>query len=238
MSEKTKLKKLGVIGGMGPEATSYYYEKVIEHTQAACDQDHIDMIILSHATMPDRTKAIVTGEDKVLIETLTEDAKTLEKLGASHIAIPCNTSHYYYDKIQEAVKVPIINMIQQSILYAVNRYEHVKKIGIMGTDGTIRAGTYHRECEKMGIVPVVPSKERQEDVMSLIYEEIKSGKKGSLDKFIRVFNELKANGCDVVILACTEISVFKEDYEIPDICLDAMDVLVKESIERSGASYQ
>ena len=68
-------KKLGVIGGMGPEATAYFYEEVIRHTKADCDQDHLDMTILSHASMPDRTKAIQTGESRKLLEAMKEDVR-------------------------------------------------------------------------------------------------------------------------------------------------------------------
>jgi aspartate racemase len=89
----------------------------------------------------------------------------------------------------------------------------------------------------MGIEAVIPSPERQRDVMSLIYDDIKSGKPGDPGKFERALDDLKAQQCDVVLLACTEISVFKRTYPVPDICLDAMDVLVRESILRSGASY-
>ena len=238
MEKRTERKKLGVIGGMGPEATSYYYENVIAHTKAGKDQEHIDMVILSHATMPDRTEAIITGEDKELIHLLQEDAMTLEKLGVSNIAITCNTSHYFYEHIQKAVDVPIINMIHESVAYAVNEMENVKRVGIMATDGTINSRIYHRECRKLGVTPVKPSPERQQDVMSLIYDDIKGGKPGDRSKFDRVVSEFMRKGCDAVILACTELSVFKGRHDIPSICLDAMDILVKESIERSGAEYQ
>ena len=203
---------LGVIGGMGPEATSYFYENVIAHTKAQRDQDHLNMVILSHADIPDR--------------------------GAANIAITCNTSHYYYDQIQKAVSVPIINMIHESVAYAVRELPEVKRIGIMGTDGTIGSRIYHRECRKLGVTPVKPSPERQKDVMSLIYDDIKSGKRGDRAKFDRVMSEFMRKNCDAVILACTELSVFKGKHEIPTICLDAMDVLVREAILRSGAEYQ
>jgi aspartate racemase len=229
--------KLGVIGGMGPEATSYFYEEVIAHTKAACDQEHIDMIILSHATMPDRTQAIMTGDHKALLEAMAKDVAILESCGAAHIAIPCNTSHYFYDSIQKQTSVPIIHMVRESVRYAVSAGDNIRRIGIMGTDGTIRAGVYDKECRAMGIEAVIPSPERQRDVMSLIYDDIKSGKPGDPGKFERALDDLKAQQCDVVLLACTEISVFKRTYPVPDICLDAMDVLVRESILRSGASY-
>ena len=221
MEDVRKRKKLGVIGGMGPEATSYFYENVIAHTRASRDQDHIDMVILSHAAMPDRTEAIRTGESRELVRMLQEDARTLEKLGVANIAIPCNTSHYYYEQVQKAVSVPIINMIHESVAYAVRELPDVRRIGIMGTDGTIGSRIYHREC-----------------VMSLIYDDIKSGKRGDRAKFDRVMSEFMRKNCDAVILACTELSVFKGKHEIPTMCLDAMDVLVRESILRSGAQYQ
>ncbi len=237
MEPNRERKKLGVIGGMGPEATSYYYENIIAHTKAEKDQDHIDMVILSHAAMPDRTQAIMSGRGDALVSLLCSDARTLESLGVSNIAITCNTSHYYYDEIQNAVKIPVIHMIRESVAYAAGEFADVKKIGIMATDGTIHSKIYHRECEKLGITPVSPSPERQKDVMSLIYEDIKRGKSGDRAKFDRVISELLRKGCDAVILACTELSVFKWKHEIPSICLDAMDVLVRESILRSGAEY-
>lgn len=156
------MEKLGVIGGMGAEATSYYYDQVVRHTAAACDQEHIDMVVLSKSTMPDRTLAIKTGEHAKLLATMKECAQALESLGCAHIAIPCNTSHYFYDQIQSFTKVPIIHMPRESVRYALAGAvmgecefdpnlsmpaEPVHKIGIMGTDGTVGAGVYGRECK-------------------------------------------------------------------------------------------
>lgn len=231
-------KKLGVIGGMGPEATAYFYEEVIRHTKAVRDQEHLDMIILSHASMPDRTKAIRTGESRKLLGAMERDVQTIEMTGAENIAIPCNTSHYFYDQIQEMTQIPIIHMPRETIRYAKEHFENVKRIGIMGTDGTVSAGIYKKECEALGIEEIVPSEKRQKDVMSLIYDDVKAGKKGDYHKFERVMEEFIKKDCDVVILACTEISVFKKDHVLPEICLDAMDVLIRESIIRSGACYQ
>lgn len=179
----------------------------------------------------------MTGQKDKLIKALTEDARNLEKLGVSNIAIPCNTSHYFYDEIQEAVSIPIIHMVEESVKYVKKSWPDTMKIGIMGTDGTIQAGTYHRACEKYGMEIITPSAERQKDVMSLIYDDIKCGKTGDREKFIRTYDELMERGCDAIILACTEISVFKEYYQVPLNCVDAMDVLVRESILRSGAEY-
>lgn len=229
------MKTLGVIGGMGPEATSFFYARVTARTKARRDQDHINIVILSHAAMPDRTKAILTGEKEELLSDLIKDVKMLESLGVANIAVPCNTCHYFLHEVQEQTKIPIINMIEESVRTVIEDHPGIEKIGIMGTDGTIQAGTYHRVCEKYHVQAVAPKEENQQLVMSLIYDDIKSGKTGDRSKFDRAYEDLMQQGCEAVILACTELSVFKEFYQVPLNCLDAMDVLVRESILRSGA---
>lgn len=236
MAETTK-KKLGIIGGLGPAASAFFYNRITQHTMASCDQEHIDIILLSHATTPDRTQCILQGEDGKIIRSLREDVETLVKLGVSNIAIPCNTTHYYLEQVQEGFDVPIIHMVRESVDYAVKHRDHVRKVGIMATDGTIRTGIYDKECHARGVMAVHPSDAMQKLAMSLIYDDIKAGKKPDRDKFEKITEELCRKGCDVVILACTELSVYKEYHAVPDYCLDAMDVLVRESILRSGASY-
>lgn len=231
------MKKLGVIGGMGPEATSFFYARVIARTKAECDQEHIDMVILSHASMPDRTQAILTGEKKEFLQEIKKDIAALETLGVSNIAIPCNTSHYFLDEIQAYTEISIINMIEESVRTIIKDYPKSKKIGIMGTDGTIKSGIYNSVCKKYGLSCVAPAENNQKKVMSLIYEDIKKGKKGDAKKFDCAYADLMEQQCDAIILACTELSVFKEYHQVPKNCIDAMDVLVKESVLRSGAEY-
>lgn len=231
------MKKLGVIGGMGPEATSFFYARVIARTKAECDQEHIDMVILSHATMPDRTQAILSGAKDEFLTAIKKDTSALEMLGVSNIAIPCNTSHYFLNEIQASTKVPVINMIEESVRAVIAEYPKTKKIGIMGTDGTIKSGIYDRVCQKYGVVSAIPPEKIQKNVMSLIYDDIKTGKTGDTKKFDQAYNSLMKQECDAIILACTELSVFKEYNRVPENCIDAMDILVKESILRSGAEY-
>lgn len=230
-------KVLGVIGGMGPEATSYFYSEVIAHTKALTDQEHLDMVILNHASMPDRTRAILSGDHRDLLAAFEKDCRALEALGAANIAIPCNTSHYFYDQIQAMTQVPIIHMPEESARAAAAEFPGARRIGIIGTDGTVRAGIYHRACEKAGMIPVVPSEEAQRLAMAIIYDEIKSGKTGDREKFAKILADLKGQGAEAVILACTELSVYKKYHGVPAYCLDAMDILVKEAIVRSGAQY-
>jgi aspartate racemase len=230
-------KTLGVIGGMGPEATSYFYDEVIERTVASSDQEHINMVILNHAGMPDRTRAIKSGDDAALLSAMQDDLKKLEYCGADNIAIPCNTSHYFYDKIQAMTDIPIINMITETAREVAGMHLESGRIGIMATDGTIDSGVYHKALIAQNLVPVEPDPDIQKEIMSLIYDDIKAGKLGDEDKFHHALRNLRDKGCDMIILACTEISVYKRHHSVPHYCMDAMDILVRESILRSGYEY-
>lgn len=232
------MERLGVIGGMGPEATSYYYDQVIRHTEASCDQEHLDMVILSCASMPDRTAAIQTGETAELLATMRSCAHLLEQAGCAHIAIPCNTSHFFYDQIQAFTRVPIIHMPREAVREAV-RVRGAGRVGIMGTDGTVGSGIYARECAAAGAACVTPPEEIQAGIMSIIYDDVKAGRAPDLDTFDDALSWFTGEaGCDCVILACTELSVIGQYRALPDVALDAMDVLVRESIVRSGAHYR
>jgi aspartate racemase len=227
-------KILGVLGGMGPLATQLFYKKIIETTDATCDQDHIDMIILNHASMPDRTQAILSSKTEILYQSLLEDCKRLEVNGVSAIAIPCNTSHVFVEKLQEELSVTIINMIHETIKAIKEGPKAIKCVGILATDGTLQSELYQNACLKAGIKPVVPSVETQKLVMKIIYEGIKNGGEIDYNDFITIEGELSANGCQAAIMACTELSCFKELYHLPNYYIDSMEVLVRRSIETCG----
>lgn len=229
---------LGIIGGMGPMATKVLYERITERTEAACDQEHIDMIILSHASMPDRTEAIRSGDTDRIKALLAADAQFLEKSGASAIAIPCNTSHYFLEELQEYVKIPIINMVHETVKYVMLHKPEAKRIGILATDGTVFAGLYKKECEALGLECFTPAPKYQSLVMSIIYEQIKKGLDGSAEDFAAIDAHLKENGCQAAVLACTELSCFSENHEVGDFYTDALNILCDRAIEICGGKVR
>ena len=236
MNQPNARKILGVIGGMGPQATCLFYQQVIHRTVAACDQDHIPMIILSHNTIPDRTQAILSGSGDAVYSLLLADAKSLEQNGASAIAIPCNTSHYFADRLQDEIGIPIINMIRETVHAMINR--GMKKIGILATDGTIQSGLYQTECSRFGAEAIIPSQKIQAIVMHIIYNEIKRGLPGSRSLFAKIDGELRQKGCDGAILACTELSCFAAEHDLLDYYTDAMGILVERCILACGGQLK
>lgn len=228
-------KKLGVLGGMGAKATAVFFEKVISNTLAKSDQDHINMVILNNTSLPDRTKAILEKREEDFTKAIEKDVKILEYAGVSHIAIPCNTAHYFYDQIQEMTDIPIIHMPRETAKEVYKRYGKNTKVGILATTGTINSGIYQQECIFNQLIPYTPTENIQQQVMEIIYQDVKQdlnldGTK--LEKIIRHLIDIE--NCHCVILGCTELSCVQLNEQILTYCIDAMDILVKVSIERLG----
>ena len=148
------------------------------------------------------------------------------------LGIPCNTSHYFVDRLQGELDIPIVNMVREATgaMCLAGR----RRVGILATDGTIQTGIYQRECEAQGLEAVSPAPDVQKVVMSIIYDEIKRGEKGSREKFALIDRHMRERGCDGAILACTELSVYRAYHGLPDYYLDAMEVLAERCITTCG----
>lgn len=229
---------VGVIGGVGPMATVYYMQRVIEMTQAASDQEHINMLVFNDCDIPDRTAFITKKSPENPLPAMVEDAKRLEAAGCAFVVIPCNTAHYFYDELQHAVKIPVVNIVEETIRYAQARIPDLKKIGIMATTGTIVTGTYQKSAECAGLEAIIPTEEEQAALMHIIYDGVKAGKPVPRADFDAVTDNLRERGAQCLVLGCTELSVLKRDLPIndPDV-LDSIDVLASETVRRSGKPF-
>lgn len=226
---------VGVIGGIGPMSTAYFYELVLSLTDASCDQEHVNMIILNHASIPDRTSFICGKSDNSPLPYLIKDAGNLEKIGAEFIVIPCNTAHYFFDEVAKSVKVPVLNIVTEAVSFAKKRFPDIKRLGILATDGTILSKTYELACAREGIECVIPDAEYQAMTMSLIYDTVKAGKKVNKDEFNKILEHMRSRECSCIVLGCTELSVAKNECGIssPDV-LDSLEVLAIRTVEESG----
>ena len=137
-------------------------------------------------------------DEGTVLDKLVEDAKILEATGCSVIAVPCNTSHYFIDKVQSEVSIPIINMIKETVKYIYNQKKDIKKIAVLATDGTISVRVYQKELELLDIESYIPSKDKQAMVMDIIYNQVKKGQIGNYDMFLEIERELKKQ--DVMVL--------------------------------------
>ena len=172
---------LGILGGLGPAATCYLYQMLTDHTPALRDQDHLDIVISSRASTPDRTAYILGESSDDPFEVMERDGRMLVQYGATILAIPCNTAHYFYDRLAEALPVPVLNMPRLTVADACAA--GCRKLGILATDGTLATRTYQLMCEQAGLAWAVPSPEHQRGVMQVIYSDIKQGKRANMAVF-------------------------------------------------------
>lgn len=226
------MKQLGIIGGMSPMATAYFMQLVIEMTEAAREQEHIPMFLYNCPQIPDRTRYLLGESQENPAEQLLSCGKKLEQIGAELLAIPCISAHAFWEELQSQLKVPMLHIIKETADYL--KAEGVQCVGMEATDGTLRAGVFQRELERQGIRVILPTAEKQEMVMHLIYHNIKSGLRGDMERFGQVEQELREHGAEVILLGCTDLSVINRDEKIGHGYLDALEVLARAATLECG----
>jgi aspartate racemase len=223
---------LGIIGGMGPLATADLFYKIIAHTDAGCDEEHIHIVIDNNPHVPDRTKAVLEGSDAPF-PFIRDAAKRLEAMGADILLLPCNTSHVYYERLCESVSIPIINMIEETAKYLSET--GTRKAGLLATTGALRARLYENALSKFGIEAVLPSASGQAEVMSVIYNGIKAGAQSyDTSALCAELERMTLEGAGCFILGCTELPVAFEKYGIAFPYIDPSLILAKAAITRAG----
>jgi len=233
-------KKLGILGGMGPQATIHLYDLIFKNTPATSDQDHLQIFIVSDPTIPDRTEAILSENYNPIIEQLGKNVQKLEQMGAEFILIPCNTAHFFVPMIKPQVNVPILNMITITGEWITDRIQYqdqLTKIGLLSTKGTINSNIYPKFLKIFNFQLVTPSSTIQNEIMNIIYDGIKkSGPSPRLkEKFLELLQIFrKDHGVDWVILGCTELPLLflDESQSLDDLHLiDPMEILAKKAVK-------
>jgi len=225
---------VGILGGMGPEATVDLFQKIINNTEARRDQDHLRVLIDNNPKIPERTPAML-GSGENPFPMMIETARNLEKAGADFIVIPCVSAHYLIEELREGVTVPVISIIDEVAGEIERRNPGMRRIGLIATTGTIRAGLFQNRLSKIGVEVLVPPPEDQENlVMSAIFGEsgIKAGfiSLENKRKMLEASSALIEKGAQGIIGGCTEVPlvVQQRDLEVP--FFDSLDILALAAI--------
>jgi len=198
------MRKIGIIGGMGPEATLDFYGKIIQSSFACHDQDHIPVTIEVCPQIPDRTGYIL-GKGENPFPLLLKACENLIKVGASSICMPCNTAHYFIEQLNKEINVPFINMIECVRKEIQDNYPKASRIGLLATSGTVSSGVYAKVLQQNNLSAVEVSDDFQARMMDIIYE-VKSGRQNEvIDNFQACIDEIEDLGADVIIAGCTEL---------------------------------
>ena len=221
---------IGILGGMGPEATLDLYRHITNLTPASRDQDHFRVLIYSNPKIPDRTLAIADGGESPL-NALIESARLLESAGATIIAMPCNAAHFYLGKLRETVGIPILDMIDETCGALRKRYPETETIGLLASDGTVQSKIYQQALKFHGTKILLPDKSEQAFIQSAI-DEVKAGNhtEETRKKLLVIATRLVQSGARAIVLGCTELPLIFDSDAFPHPCLNSTRILAEAAI--------
>jgi len=228
---------IGILGGMGPEATAYFFTLIIRSTRAETDQEHIPVVIYSHPEVPPRTDAVL-GEGPSPLPFLLEGVRVLKVAGADFIVMPCVTAHHFYNQILAEVRVPFLNLVDETILYALRKVPEMKKAGLISSTGTLKSRLFHEAFAREGVDIVEPADEEQAQVMEAIFgkDGIKAGFTSGKSKEIihNTAQTLIGRGAEAVIAGCTEVPLVLKEGDIDVPLIEPLQILAEVSILKAG----
>jgi aspartate racemase len=222
-------KTVGVIGGMGPEATVDFLRRIVAATPARDDADHIRVLVDNNPKIPSRIAALIEGTGEDPTPVLLAMARGLERQGADFLTIPCNTAHYYLPAIAEAVRIPVLDMVGLSIKALGDLPQRPRKIGMLASPAVRKVGLYAKRLGDSGLEALFP-KDADE---AIVFEMIRAVKANAVTEQLRanykgVADRLIEAGADAFLIACTELSLLPAPQG--RLSVDALDVLVEETI--------
>jgi len=237
--------KLGIVGGIGPAATVDFMQKIVRHTAAERDQDHIRLIVDHNPQIPDRTANLVAnGTDPTL--ALYSACKRLEANGASAVAMPCNTAHAYVERIQPNLATPIVNMLTETVRHIAAHCQGHDTVGLLATSGTVASRVYHDAARGSPFDVIVPDDAHQAEVMDAIYGSrgVKAGYTAGRCKesLLAALAHLARRGATVVILGCTELPLVLPEHPAFDVAgrtvvlLDPTAILARRCVALAGVT--
>lgn len=226
-----KEKVVGILGGMGPEATIDIFAKITKETKAKKNEDYLRVIIDSNPKMPSRQKAILEGT-KSPGPAMAETAVNLEKAGADFIIIAANTAHYFFDDVKNAVNIPVLHIINEAIKETTRVAPNIKKIGILASSGATRSKIYNNACDKFEVSVLDVPKKLQKQVQKSIYSFIFEGRnEKNVKMMVNVADYLINQGAEALVMGCTEIPLIIGNMKFNIPLIDPNEIIAKVAVK-------
>ncbi|MEP9367933.1 amino acid racemase [Xanthobacter sp. VNH20] len=219
-------RRIGILGGMGPQATVLLMDKLIAAVPAADDRDHIPLIVDQNTQVPSRIRRLIEGTGDDPEPVLVEMARRLEQAGAEALAMPCNTTHHYAGAIAASVRIPMLSLVEVSVERArALAVEGDGRIGIIASPAVRITGLFDAPLRAAGLTPVYPADE------VAVLDAIRRIKAAGVDDearraMRRASAQLRADGVQVQMVACTELSLIVSECDAGSVAFDTLDALV------------
>ncbi len=236
-----KRRVVGVLGGMGPAATLDFLQKIQAHTPRPTDrpmgdQDHLHVLVDLCPQVPDRTAA-AQGRGPSPVPVLRSMAKGLVAQGADFLVVPCNSAHLFVEEAFSNIPVPLLHLVEQTCRAVKDHPDAPNAAGILATAGTIQGKLYHQHLENLGLQPIVPSPEQQKGVNQVIAQvKAQQHGPGETQALQAICQDLKTQGAQCIIAACTEIPLAISPNDLPMALLDSTDILAQATVKHACAA--
>lgn len=226
------MKKLGLVGGMGPESTIPYYHDIVYGVKERAGADFFPNLSIESVNVFDVLRLCSEQRYDELVEYLMCAIYALVNSGADFVALSANTPHIVFDSLQEKSAVPLVSIIEATRDEAVRLNKH--KLGLLGTIFTMTGDFFRKPFDRSGIEIVVPTMEEMEYINRKISSELELGivKEETLREFQNIIGRMKKDsGIEAVILGCTELPLLLNDEVSPVPCLDTMKIHIERLIQ-------
>lgn len=227
-------KSVGILGGMGPEATLDLMRRVLRATPAADDCDHIHLVVDNNPQVPSRIKALIEKTGPSPLPCLQDMAHKLEQWGVDFLAMPCNTAHYYHAQIQNFVGIPLLDMIGISVAAILKDRPQIQTAGILASSAVLDLGLYDQEFASHNVAVVHPEKEPQERLMQAI-RTVKTDSYGTSEHIAlqAAAENLVTQGAEILLIACTELSILAGELNSSVRCSDTAQLLAEAIVQKA-----
>jgi len=221
---------VGVIGGMGPEASVDFMSRVIAGTPAKTDQDHVRMLVEHNPRIPSRQRAMCDeGDDPGPV--LASIAARLQASGADFVVMPCNAAHAWQDDIVAALDIPFISIIEASVSKALQLAPDNSAVGVLTTPGCFAAGLYQKALVDANREAVLQAQDELAAAIAWI-EHIKAGDKSEpvVAGLFELAERLVSRGAKSLIAACTELPLVLEPSMFTVPLVSSTDALAERTV--------
>lgn len=226
---------IGILGGMGPEATNRVCSLITAATPATKDQDHIPVITYNNSRIPDRVSGL-RGDGESPLPEMIRTAQVLEQAGADILLLPCNLAHAYLGDLRRAVRIPILDMIEETVKFIAANHPQCLRVGLLASTPTLEFGIYEEAFRSHDQVSLIlpPPDIQESKVMKAIYgaEGIKSGHKAGPHRLlIEAAHSLADQGAELIVAGCTEVSLLLNQQNSPLGVIDPLQVIARVAVE-------
>lgn len=226
------MKKLGLIGGMGPESTIPYYHDIVYGVQEAIGEQAFPELTIESVNVFKVLGLCKEQKYDELTEYLMDAIHNLAKSGADFAALSANTPHIVFDRLKEQSPIPLISIVEATCEEAKRR--GLKKIGLLGTIFTMAGEFFKAPFIKKGIEVIVPTESEMELINEKISAELELGivKDETLTAFQQIIARMRdEDGIEAIVLGCTELPLLLNDEVSPVPCLDTMQIHIQEIVK-------